>query len=489
MLFNSIEFLLFFPFVVGMLFLLPFKYRWAFLLLASYFFYGLANGWFLLLIVLSTLIDYLVALKMSKFEEKKDRKPYLYVSLFSNLGLLILFKYFNFFISSFTDLFEVLHLEYAIPTLEIILPVGISFYTFQTLAYSIDVYRGNTKAESHFGVFALYVTYFPQLVAGPIERSQSLIPQLKKKTNLSYENVTGGLKLMAWGFFKKVVIADQIAPLIQNVTNSPDEFYALSVLLCSVLFSYQIYCDFSGYSDIAIGAAQIMGVKLMVNFRRPFASKSLGELWGRWHISLNNWFRDYLYVPLGGNRHGKFKLYRNVFIVFLISGLWHGASYNFIIWGMFHGIFVLIFSKSGISNLFHLKGFSLLKTTAQKVFTFLLFSVLFIFFYPKNIQQSILLMSNLFSDWLPWFEAVRMNEENMRSTLLYLGTDIFKPLIIVFFIVILEVVQYYQGKHGSFREYWSRKPLFIRWFGYVQLVIIIVLFSFDNAVPFYYFKF
>lgn len=489
MLFNSIEFLLFFPFVVGMLFLLPFKFRWAFLLLASYFFYGLANGWFLLLIVLSTLIDYLVALKMSKFDEKKDRKPYLYVSLFSNLGLLVLFKYFNFFISSFTHLFELLHLEYAIPALEIILPVGISFYTFQTLAYSIDVYRGNTKAESHFGVFALYVTYFPQLVAGPIERSQSLIPQLKKKTNLSYENVTGGLKLMAWGFFKKVVIADQIAPLIQNVTNSPNEFYALSVLLCSVLFSYQIYCDFSGYSDIAIGAAQIMGVKLMVNFRRPFASKSLGELWGRWHISLNNWFKDYLYVPLGGNRHGKFKLYRNVFIVFLISGLWHGASYNFIIWGMLHGIFVLILSKSGISNLFHLQGFSLLKTTAQKVFTFLLFSVLFIFFYPKNIQQSIQLMSNLFSDWLPWFEAVRMNEENMRSTLLYLGTDIFKPLIIVFFIVILEVVQYYQGKYGSFREYWSRKPLVIRWFGYVQLVIIIVLFSFDNAVPFYYFKF
>jgi D-alanyl-lipoteichoic acid acyltransferase DltB (MBOAT superfamily) len=494
MLFNSIEFLLFFPTVVGLFFLTPFKYRWLLLLAASYLFYGLANGWFLLLIIFSTLIDYSVGLKMSQYEDKKKRKPYLLVSLISNLGMLMLFKYFNFFNESFADLFRLLNLEYAIPALGLILPVGISFYTFQTLAYSIDIYNGKAKPERHFGIFSLYVTYFPQLVAGPIERSNSLIPQLKKKSALSYYNVTNGLKLMAWGFFKKVVIADQISPMIKHITDSPQDFYGLTILLCAMLFSYQIYCDFSGYSDIAIGAAQVMGVKLMVNFNRPFAAKNLADLWSRWHISLTTWFRDYVYIPIGGNRGGQVKLVRNVLIVFIVSGLWHGANYNFLIWGILNGVYVVVSillmrrSKDKpvpqVSNLRQL-----IVTFFQKSYTFVLFSLFMLFFFPKDFSQSSTLIVNMFSNTAQWFQLVISNVDNARSELIYFGFGINHMIVLFLCIALLEVVQYYDGKVGSFRDFWNRKPIAIRWFGYLNLIVIIVLFSYQQDAPFYYFQF
>ena len=323
-------------------FLLPFRFRWIFILAASYYFYMCWNKNFILLILTSTAIDYFAGLKMSNLSTKKERKPYLYLSLASNLGILCTFKYFNFFNDSFRDLFTFFDIAYAIPALSLILPVGISFYTFQTLGYSIDVYHGKIKAEKHIGYFALYVSYFPQLVAGPIERSSNLIPQFRQYFQFDYKRTTDGLKLMAWGLFKKVVVADQIAPMVDYVYQNPSDFGGLSILLCCLLFGYQIYCDFSGYTDIAIGAAQIMGIKLMENFRRPFFAQSLVELWSRWHISLTSWFRDYLFLPLMRNRKLGWPWQINMAIIYLVSGLWHGASWTFVLWGLTTAIIIVV---------------------------------------------------------------------------------------------------------------------------------------------------
>jgi D-alanyl-lipoteichoic acid acyltransferase DltB (MBOAT superfamily) len=494
MLFNSIDFLIFFPLVVIIYFSINHKWRWLFILAASYLFYGLANGKFLFLIILSTLIDYWVGIKMGELDDKSRRKPYLYISLFSNLGLLVLFKYFNFFNDSFADLFRLLNLDYAIPALKVILPVGISFYTFQTIGYSIDVFKGKIKPEKHLGYFALYVTYFPQLVAGPIERSSNLIPQLKQKTSLTYENASNGLKLMAWGFFKKVVIADQIAPMIKYVTDSPDDFYSVSVLLVSILFAYQIYCDFSGYSDIAIGAAQIFGIKLMLNFRRPFSAKRLSEFWARWHISLTGWFKDYVYMALGGSSKNLIKTYRSLFLVFFLSGLWHGANYNFIIWGALNGFLIIFYSKyrSNIAKCYKFFGLGKrpkLKGRIQILLTSFSFCFLGIFFFTKDIGQATTLYENFFFNWIHDIGQIITNENDSRSHILYLGYGIIKFSFIIGVIVFLEFIQSIQEREGSFRKYWGEKKTMLKWSGYLGLTLIIILFSYDMEAPFIYFQF
>ncbi len=494
MLFNSIDFLLFFPAVVGIYFLFPFKYRWLFLLAASYLFYGVANGWFLLIIILSTLIDYLVGLKMSQFAEKERRKPFLYISLVSNLGTLIIFKYFNFFNDSFRDLFYLLNLDYAISSLNVILPVGISFYTFQTLAYSIDIYNGRGEAEKHFGFFALYVTYFPQLVAGPIERSWSLIPQLKSKTTLTYDNTTNGLKLMVWGFFKKVVIADQIAPMIRFVTDSPEDFYGISVLLCAVLFSYQVYCDFSGYSDIAIGAAQILGVKLMVNFKQPFSAKRLSEFWVRWHISLTTWFKDYVYKEWGGGGKNLIKSYQGLFLVFFLSGLWHGANYTFLLWGTLNGLLIIVYAKfrSQIFRLYKFFGLgkkTSLKGAVQVFFTVTVFSSFGILFFSNNLSQAATLYFNLSQKWPSTLSNIAFNENGSRLHDLYLGYNMFQFLGVILSLIFMEYIQSIQKQTGSFRQFWDTKGPILRWFGYVSVVMLVILYSFDRETPFVYFQF
>jgi len=346
MLFNSLEFLFFFPTVVLLYFLTPYKYRWIILLIASYIFYMAWRAEYALLLVISTLIDYFCSLMMGRYpeEEKQKRKPFLYLSLISNLGILFTFKYFNFFSASFTSLLKSLGYDYAAPAFSLLLPMGISFYTFQTMSYTIDVYHSRLKPEKHLGVFALFVTFFPQLVAGPIERAGNLLEQLKVDHKFSYANVIAGLQLMAWGFFKKIVIADNLAIMVNNVYNNPTQYTGVSLILATVFFAFQIYCDFSAYSDIAIGSAQVMGFTLMQNFNRPYFSKTIGEFWNRWHISLFTWFRDYLYIPLGGNRVVKWRWYYNLFITFLVSGFWHGANWTFIVWGALHG-FYLVFAN------------------------------------------------------------------------------------------------------------------------------------------------
>jgi len=317
--FNSIEFLVFFFIVVVFYFSIPYRFRWILLLAASYYFYMCWRPEYIILIIASTLVDYIAGLKMGGIESKPRRKKYLIISLMINLGLLFSFKYFNFFNDSLRILFSRYNMLYRVPSFNILLPVGISFYTFQTLSYTIDVYRGERRPERHLGIFALYVAFFPQLVSGPIERSKRLLPQFYKRFDFDYKRLTHGLRLMLWGFFQKVVIADRLAIVVDHVYNNPSEHTSTAFIIATYFFAFQIYCDFAGYTDIARGAAKILGYELMLNFQRPYFAKSIRDFWRRWHISLTSWFRDYLYIPLGGNRVVKWRWYYNLFIVFFIS--------------------------------------------------------------------------------------------------------------------------------------------------------------------------
>jgi len=345
MLFNSIEFLLFLP-IVFVLYWFVFnknlKHQNSLILLSSYIFYGWWDYRFLSLILLSTIVDYFIGLNISKQNSKKNQKLLLWSSVLFNLSILGFFKYYNFFVDSWIDLFSSVGYDIkSIWTLNIILPVGISFYTFQTMSYTIDIYKGKLKPTKDFISFASFVSFFPQLVAGPIERASNLLPQILKKRKFKYEQGVQGLRLILWGMFKKVVIADSLAPMVDDIFNNYQDFGGGTLWLGAIYFSFQIYCDFSGYSDIAIGASKLFGFELMSNFKFPYFSRNIGEFWRRWHISLSTWFRDYLYIPLGGSKGGKWKSIRNIFIIFLVSGFWHGANWTFIFWGLFHSILFL----------------------------------------------------------------------------------------------------------------------------------------------------
>lgn len=341
MIFNSFEFALFFPLVLVIYWLLPPRPQNVFLLLASYVFYGFWDWRFLSLIVLSTVVDYWVARRVDASNNPFSRRRWLVVSLVTNLGLLAVFKYFNFFVDSFASLLDVFGMQANLPVLQIILPVGISFYTFQTLSYTIDVYRGNNKPVRNLTDFAVYVAYFPQLVAGPIERSTSLIPQIANPRRLDLQLLKSGLWLMLLGFFKKVFVADNLAPHVDSIFSiaNPD---ALTVMAGGYLFAFQIYADFSGYTDIARGVSRMLGIELRLNFNFPYRSTSPQEFWRRWHISLSSWLRDYLYFSLGGNRQSKIRTYVNLMLTMLLGGLWHGAAWNYVCWGAYQGLMLCV---------------------------------------------------------------------------------------------------------------------------------------------------
>jgi D-alanyl-lipoteichoic acid acyltransferase DltB (MBOAT superfamily) len=315
MLFNSIEFLVFFPIVTIGYFLLPHKFRWLWLLVASCYFYMAFVPIYMVILGFTIIVDYYAGIFIEQSEGSR-RKWFLVMSLIANIGVLAVFKYYNFINENITWLFKGFALQNPIPYLEILLPIGLSFHTFQAMSYTIEVYRGNQKAERHFGIYSLYVMFYPQLVAGPIERPQNVLHQFHEEHYFDYKNVTNGLKLMAWGMFKKVVIADRLAAMVGQVYDHPQGYTGLPLIIATCLFSIQIFCDFSGYSDIALGSAQVMGFELMKNFDRPYFSKTISEFWRRWHISLSTWFRDYLYISLGGNRVSKWRREVNLFIVF-----------------------------------------------------------------------------------------------------------------------------------------------------------------------------
>jgi len=393
-LFNSIAFLVFFPVVVALYFTLPYRWRWIWLLAASYFFYMYWRVEYALLIFGSTVVDFFVAQKMAATVEKSKRMPWLMLSFATNLGLLFTFKYYGFFADSAAIAASTVGMDFAAPALNLLLPVGISFYTFQTLGYSIDVYRGQIEPERHFGRFALYVSFFPQLVAGPIERAGRLLPQLREDQDFDYDRALDGLQQMTRGMFKKVVVADRLAVYVNSVYADPGSFSGLQLIVATYFFAFQIYCDFSGYSDIAIGAAKVLGIDLMENFRRPYLATSVSDFWKRWHISLSTWFRDYLYIPLGGNRVSKGRWYANLFIVFVVSGLWHGANWTFVVWGALHGGYLIgaILTASWRERALPRAG-SPSRWTFDVVVTFHLALVAWVFFRANNVTDAFLIFS------------------------------------------------------------------------------------------------
>ncbi|MDH7446568.1 MBOAT family O-acyltransferase [Aquimarina sp. 2201CG14-23] len=405
MLFNSLEFFLFLPLVFVLYWFVTYKklkLQNFLVLVASYVFYGWWDYRFLSLIALSTVVDYFIGLSIDRSKNTSVRKRWLWTSALFNLGLLGFFKYYNFFIESWVDLLS--SMGYTLEntwTLQVILPVGISFYTFQTMSYSIDIYRNQLKPTKDFVAFAAFVSFFPQLVAGPIERASNLLPQMLRKRTFDKTQAIKGVELIVWGMFKKVVIADSLAPVVNDIFNNYGDFSGGTLITGAVFFAFQIYCDFSGYSDIAIGTARLFGFDLMTNFKFPYFSRSIGEFWRKWHISLSTWFRDYLYIPLGGSKVGKLKGIRNVFAIFLVSGFWHGANWTFIVWG---GIHALLFIPSFVlgTNRRHLEENSVTKSwffyakdIGQVLFTFFVVTVAWVFFRANSISDAFNYLSNI----------------------------------------------------------------------------------------------
>jgi D-alanyl-lipoteichoic acid acyltransferase DltB (MBOAT superfamily) len=387
------------------------------------------------------------------------------------------FKYFNFFNDSLRSTFENFNIFYNVAAFKLLLPVGISFYTFQTLSYSIDVFRGNKKAEKNFTVFALYVSFFPQLVAGPIERSTSLLPQLNKKNYLLHSNIVEGLKLILWGMFKKLVIADRLAIYVNAVYNNQSEHNGLTLIVATLFFTFQVYCDFSAYSDIAIGSAKMLGYDLMTNFRRPFFSKSLSEFWKRWHISLVTWFKDYLYIPLGGNRVKKWRWYFNIIIVWTISGLWHGAGWNFVLWGLFSGLF-LVFSiwlkplRVWFWRTTKLNPRSNVHVALQILLTFFLFYFVQFFFRANSISDAFEILNKVISSWGPMFIG-----------------DLSNFAYSWFSIILLLIIEFTQEYYPSRIRLLNSESTTLRFATYSTLIVLILLFGVFDGSQFIYFQF
>ncbi|CDE04639.1 putative uncharacterized protein [Anaerotruncus sp. CAG:390] len=406
MVFNSLEFLIFYPAVLILYFLVPTKFRWILLLAASYYFYLSWNVELVFLIVFTTVISYCAALAIEKSPKKSLRKLCLAATLVCSLGVLLFYKYFDFLAGSVISAATLFGAKLEPFSLGLILPVGISFYTFQTLSYVIDVYRGNITAERHFGYYALYVSFFPQLVAGPIERPENLIPQLREDHRFNRDDTREGIRMMLIGFFKKIAVADLCAAYVVPVYSDPSAANGPAVLLATVLFAFQIYGDFAGYTDIAIGCARVMGIRLMKNFDRPYTAESIKEFWARWHISLSSWFRDYLYIPLGGNRCSRARHLLNLMTVFLVSGLWHGAAWTYVLWGFLHGMYqvVGILTKklrAGAYAALRIDPDSKPAHIWRRAVTFALVSFAWIFFRAGSIGDLGILLGKLFTAWQP----------------------------------------------------------------------------------------
>ncbi len=408
MLFNSIQFLIFFPIVVLIYFLIPQKYRYIWLLITSYFFYMCWNAKYAILLLFSTIVTYACGLLIDRYKKNKKLKiTFLTISLILNLSILFVFKYFDFIIDNINRFLNFFHLNAVNPTFDVVLPVGISFYIFQALGYTIDVYRKDVKVETNFFKYALFVSFFPQLVAGPIERSKNLIAQFYEKHFFDFKRVIDGLLMMMYGLFLKIVVADRIAIVVDTIFNDYTKYGGVYIIVGAILFAFQIYCDFAGYSTIAIGSAKVMGFKLMNNFDSPYFSKSVSEFWRRWHISLSTWFKDYIYIPLGGNRKGRVRKYINIMIVFLISGLWHGASWSFVIWGGLNGLMQVIGDLTKKSRDSFIKKFHLVReTTGHKLLqiltTFILVDFTWIFFRANGLKTAINMIKSIFTQFNIW---------------------------------------------------------------------------------------
>lgn len=486
MLFNSIEFFLFFILVVPFYFILPQKYRWFFLLLGSYYFYMSWRAEYGLLLLVCTLINYICGRLIAETNNTSQKKFLLGFALVTSLGLLFAYKYADFSNESLRAILNFFGKSYDIPRLNILLPMGISFFTFQTLSYTIDVYRKQIKAEKHFGIFALYVSFFPQLVAGPIERSTHLLNQFYEEHSWDSERTISGLKYIAWGLFKKIVVADRLAIYVDTIFNNVHQYHGLSLLFAVYFFAFQIYCDFSGYSDIAIGIGKILGFRFMRNFNFPYSSQTITEFWRRWHISLSTWLRDYLYIPLGGNRKGKLKTYSNIFITMFLGGIWHGANWTFVVWGAYQGIMLIIskftqdipdklfkifnpFFLKKESRLSFLNKLQRLSPLIRIFFTFQLVSLGWIFFRANNLNDAVYVINNIFKD----FNFVK-------------HTKLLRPCF--YATAVLLAVEWVQIK-VNLGELLRRQPVALRWGLYYALFFVVVIFGVTKGRPFIYFQF
>lgn len=468
--FNTWQYAIFLPVVLLLYFALPHKFRWVLLLGASYYFYMSWNPELIVLILFTTCTSFFSALAMERIAKTpKQRKLILFLGVSSSLLCLFFFKYFNFFSQSVNDLLRILGLPVSGITLQLMLPVGISFYTFQTLSYVIDVYRGDMPAQTHFGIYAVYVSFFPQLVAGPIERATNLLPQFYEEHTFETAQASEGLRMILLGLYKKVLVADVVAPYVNTVYNNVTGFSGLSIIVATLLFAVQIYCDFSGYSDIAVGSAKIMGFQLMENFRSPYLSKSVKEFWRRWHISLSTWFSDYVYIPLGGNRVSPSRHLLNLFITFLLSGLWHGAAWNFLLWGALHGIFL-------IAEVFLLprreKRFAACKSSAGKAFlniwwwgiTMLIVLAGWMLFRANSLADSVSLFSHVFRG---------LNPLRLAEYLLPIGLS-FESLLCILALISFLAIYEWMNRDGQGMRRFTALPPAVRYTVYYAIGFLLI---------------
>ena len=467
--FNSIAFLLFFPIVCALYFFIParlIRVRNILLLVASYYFYMNWKPAYALLLLTSTAVTYLAALGIGHFEEKRKKKLCLVSSLVLNLAILFLFKYYNFLSSNIEAALQSSGFGIDMPEFGFLLPVGISFYTFQALGYSIDVYRGTTKVEHDFFTYALFVSFFPQLVAGPIERSNNLLPQFRREHHFDYDSVMAGVRLMVWGYFMKLVLADRCGLYVDVIFNNVDKHNGGSYLVASLLFPFQIYGDFAGYSLIAIGVARVLGFHLMENFRRPYFACTVGEFWHRWHISLSTWFKDYVYIPLGGNRVGRMRNYFNLFVTFVVSGIWHGANWTFFCWGSLHGVLLCIEKALGFSK----RRFSGMEKFLHWAVTFVLVCFAWIMFRAKNLSDAMAIATGIFTNpGVPYLDYATFIAAGMAMIVL----------------LAKEFADEYQWKtHIAESDSWLVRHVYL-----VVMISYIILFGVLGGDQFIYFQF
>ena len=478
MLFNSIEFALFLPIVFLLYWFATrgnFRFQNILLLVSSYFFYACWDYRFLFLLIFSTLLDYYTGIKMHDAKTKNLKKFWFWLSISINLGFLGIFKYYNFFAESFAQSLSLIGFNANFWTLNVILPVGISFYTFHGLSYVIDIYKDRIKPEKNFIDYSVFVSFFPLLVAGPIERATHLLPQIQRKREFNYEKAVDGLKQILWGLFKKIVIADNCAQYANMVFNNSTEYSGSTHIVAAIFFAFQIYCDFSGYSDIALGTARLFGIDLLRNFAFPYFSRDIAEFWRRWHISLSTWFRDYLYIPLGGSKGGNWMRVRNTFIIFIVSGFWHGANWTFIIWGFLNALFIMpsiLFStnRNNLDIVAQGRTFASFKEIWSILITFSLTVFAWIFFRAASLENALSYIGEIFS------YSTFSKPQEIRNALVW---------VVLIFIIIEWLGREEQFAIAKLGQNW---PRFLRWIFYFIIVITIIEFK-GTDQQFIYFQF
>lgn len=494
MLFNSLSFLIFFPLVAVLFFSMPRRFQWALLLIASAYFYMAFVPWYILILLFLIITDYSLGLAMAKVKQQKYRRMFLIGSIVANLGVLFVFKYFNFFNENISILAQTIGWNYSVGSLALILPIGLSFHVFQSLSYVIEVYRGTHPAERHIGIYALYVLFFPQLVAGPIERPQHLLPQLHIQKSFDAERVMNGLTLMLWGFFKKLAVADQLAVIVDRVYGNLHNMPPSAILIAVVLFSFQLYCDFSGYSDIAVGSARVLGFELTKNFDRPYRSTSIAEFWRRWHISLSSWLREYLYVPLALSSRGSsvVKVYVALFITFTLIGLWHGAEWTFVMLGVIHGIYLIVGrmtlpGRERVQKFFGLTNHPLFLRALKITMVFGLVSISWIFFRAPTLADAWYIIASLPTGFIQFFDFSYMISEVLVPAII--GIPLVFLAVRLVALYGMAAVERWADQTDSLRVKFLSIPKGVRIAAYYIIILWILFLGNTEAKTFIYFQF